>query len=286
MPALKMNHLPLTGFGLGFASGEVRYGSGGQLPQTRFPDPESDAFNRFSASSEFDGLRHLLPTIYLAEARETRSVVAHLQRIRGGVHWLAMKAGESEESARQMALASIFHDIGMAWIEPLSEPAHWFNSDFSKCEKLNGHCVMGDDFLSGLPSPIMQLAADIARDHHECWDGSGFPSARRGPDLSLAGRIVALVHFFEENTQSDPAGLRMQHEEWSVIEMIAIAAGRYFDPRLSYFITSDPDDFAAAMNPLGLGLASKSKVSDDWNLISDEDCLIDLDLLLRRMPLR
>ena len=78
----------------------------------------------------------------------------------------------------------------------------------------------------------------------------------------------------------------MQHEEWSVIEMIAIAAGRYFDPRLSYFITSDPDDFAAAMNPLGLGLASKSKVSDDWNLISDEDCLIDLDLLLRRMPLR
>lgn len=256
-----------------------------QLDRSKFSEDEVAAFEQFSASQEFDGIRHLLPMIWLAEKRETPSVVTHLQRIRGGVHWLAMAAGETEETAYEMALASIFHDIGMAWIEPLAEPAHWFVSEDSVKDRLKGHCNQAGEFLAGLPLFPMQLAAAIARDHHECWDGSGFPDARRGPELSLAGRILALVHFYEENTHVHPNGTRTQHEEWSVLEMIGIASGRYFDPRLCDCILKNPDDFSAAMAFSGMKTPAHTNALDEWNLVCDEDYLIDLDLLLKKLPL-
>lgn len=268
---------------LGGSGSKNRIAVGNRL-YPAFSSRDEDAFEQFSASSEFDGVRHLLPMIWLAENKETRSVITHLQRIREGCHWLALKAGESEDYAHLLSLASIFHDIGMAWTDTQCEPTNWFTNDQAKCDRLKLHCLMGADFLKELSVPWAVLAAEIALDHHECWDGGGYPHARPGPQLSLAGRIVALVHFFEENTHPDPRGKRMQHEDWSVIEMISIAAGRYFDPRLSSYITDDPDGFTAAMGSFGLD-GAKSSGSEEWNLISSDDCLIDLDLLLKQLPL-
>ena len=285
MQALKMPPLSPMRIGQLIHGVSNRVNLGVQLDKSKFSDDEAAAFEQFSASQEFDGIRHLLPMIWLAEKRETPSVAIHLQRIRGGVHWLAMAAGESEESAYEIALAAIFHDIGMAWIEPLSNPARWFVSDNLIKEKLKGHCAQGSEFLAGLSLFPMQLAATIARDHHECWDGNGFPNARRGPELSLAGRILALVHFYEENTHVHHNGPHTQHEEWSVIEMIDIASGHYFDPRLCDCILRNPDEFCSAMAFYGTKPSIKSNTLGDWNLICNEDYLIDLDLLLKKIPL-
>jgi putative two-component system response regulator len=92
------------------------------------------------------------------------------------------------------------------------------------------HAEIGASMLSGSPSPLVQLGEEIARTHHERWDGSGYPNGLRGEEIPLVGRIVAICDVFDALRSRRP-----YKQPWSLDEAlteIAAQRGRHFDPAL------------------------------------------------------
>ncbi|MES2075419.1 MAG: DUF3369 domain-containing protein [Pseudomonadota bacterium] len=130
----------------------------------------------------------------LGEALERRAAGEgrHVQRVGLIAALLAGAAGMSPAEAEQIRLAAPLHDCGHAGVPdavlhqpgPLSA-AQW--------KVMRGHCETGRAMLARSARPLLQLAATIAHEHHERWDGGGYPRGLAGQEISLAGRIVALA---------------------------------------------------------------------------------------------
>jgi putative two-component system response regulator len=92
------------------------------------------------------------------------------------------------------------------------------------------HAEIGASMLSGSPSPLVQLGEEIARTHHERWDGSGYPNGLVGEAIPIAGRIVAIVDVFDALRSRRP-----YKSAWTLDEALAevvAQSGRHFDPEL------------------------------------------------------
>lgn len=92
------------------------------------------------------------------------------------------------------------------------------------------HTTIGARILSGSRFPLLRLAEEIALNHHEHWDGGGYPSGRSGNDIPLSGRIVAVADVFDSLTHERP-----YKRAWSVkesLDEIRAQAERQFDPQV------------------------------------------------------
>lgn len=92
------------------------------------------------------------------------------------------------------------------------------------------HSEIGAEILSGSPSPLFAIAADIALTHHERWDGSGYPRGLAGEDIPLPGRIVALADAVDAMSHERPYKKAMPLEE--VIAEVDRCSGTHFDPAI------------------------------------------------------
>lgn len=136
----------------------------------------------------------------------------------------------------QIGRASILHDVGKVAIpeEVLLKPAA-LTPDERKV--INRHVTIGHDILREAAAlaahgeaRLFHLASDIARCHHERWDGGGYPDGLCGEAIPLAARIVAVVDVYDALTN-----LRPYKEAWSkerALDVIQAEAGRQFDPRV------------------------------------------------------
>ena len=97
-------------------------------------------------------------------------------------------------------------------------------------EIMHTHAEVGAQLLEQSQLPMIQLAAEIARTHHENWDGSGYPRGLKGEDIPLSGRITALADVF------DALGSRRCYKEaWMpdrIVELLTEQRGVKFEPRL------------------------------------------------------
>ena len=167
----------------------------------------------------------------LAGAAEWRDedTGAHVDRIGTLSHRLALAAGLSEEDAEMILHASTAHDIGKVGIPDaiLLKPG---GLTAAERRTMQGHAAIGASMLAGSSAPLLQLAEQIARTHHERWDGSGYPSGLRGEQIPLAGRICAVVDVFDALVSRRP-----YKRAWTLDEAIAelrAQRGRDFDPVL------------------------------------------------------
>lgn len=95
---------------------------------------------------------------------------------------------------------------------------------------MRSHAQSGFDLLIGSSSEMLQLGAEIARTHHERWDGSGYPRGLKGDQIPFAGRIVALADVFDALMSK-----RVYKEAFSFDKTVSIikeGSGRFFDPQL------------------------------------------------------
>jgi putative two-component system response regulator len=101
------------------------------------------------------------------------------------------------------------------------------------------HTTVGADLLSGSGSRLVRLAEEIARTHHERWDGSGYPQGLAGEEIPIAGRICAICDVFDALVSARP-----YKRAWPVERALAeirAQAGRHFDPRLvERFLALEP----------------------------------------------
>jgi len=169
--------------------------------------------------------------ITLGDVVESRSreTANHTRRVGLMSRELALLIGMDETEAELLRLASPMHDIGKIAIPDriLNKPGKLTDEERVLMQT---HAVIGYEILKGSKRPIMQAAAVIARDHHERWDGQGYPNKTAGEDIHLYGRITALVDVFDAL-----AGDRVYRKAMPLDKILTIieeGRGTHFEPRL------------------------------------------------------
>ena len=178
----------------------------------------------------------------LGEAVEKRSLEtgAHVKRVALIAELLALEYGLSEEDAALAKLTAPLHDVGKIGIPDniLGKPG---KLTLDEWDIMKTHSEIGYTILSQSNKPILNKAAIIAYQHHENWDGTGYPQGLKGMEISIFARITALADVF------DALGSRRCYKEpfseASIIETITSLSGTKFEPRLADIITSNQECF-------------------------------------------
>ncbi len=164
-----------------------------------------------------------------AELRDD-STGEHSYRVGKLAALLAAEFGCDEQTCFMIDLAARLHDIGKIGIPDgiLLKPDRLTDAER---QIMQTHTTVGAELLAQSNIPHMQMAEEIARFHHEWWDGSGYPFGIGGSAIPMAPRITALADVFDALTHKRP-----YKEPWPVaraLEEIAYLKGHQFDPQLT-----------------------------------------------------
>jgi putative two-component system response regulator len=151
----------------------------------------------------------------------------HVHRIQRLTRKICIGLKMSSEESEQISFFSIMHDVGKIHIpdriskkpEPLTDK-EW---DFMRTHSIAGEKILGN-------KPFYQTAREIARSHHERWDGNGYPDGLKGKSIPLAARIVTVADVFDALTHKRP-----YKPAWTVeaaIEEMKTLSGKVFDPKI------------------------------------------------------
>ncbi|WP_419146780.1 response regulator [Pseudoalteromonas 'SMAR'] len=167
----------------------------------------------------------------LAQAAEYKDneTGQHIARMSRYCYVLAKAYGLSQEYAEDLMLAAPMHDIGKVGIADsiLLKPGRL---DAQEYEIMKQHAELGANILAGSESKLVRLAYLMAMEHHEKYDGSGYPKGLQGEEISIEGRICALADVFDALTSKRP-----YKEAWPIEEAMAFIqsqSGLHFDPKL------------------------------------------------------
>lgn len=108
---------------------------------------------------------------------------------------------------------------------------------------MSTHAQIGFDMLKKSDNPILQLGATIAHQHHEKWDGNGYPQGLSGENIDIAGRITALADVFDALGSK-----RCYKEAWpddEVLSLLKSEKGKHFEPKLIDLLLDNIDEFTA-----------------------------------------
>lgn len=175
----------------------------------------------------------------IGESR-SRETCNHVKRVASYSKLLALLTGLTEEEAELIRLASPMHDIGKVAITDaiLNKPARLTAQEF---DTMKEHTIFGYEMFKGYNQPIFRAAAIIAHEHHEKYDGSGYPRGLKGEDIHIYGRITALADVFDA-LGSD----RVYKKAWKlekILDLIKYETGKHFDPKLVDLFIENLDQF-------------------------------------------
>jgi len=164
----------------------------------------------------------------------------HVKRVAQYSKLLALYYGLSEEEAELLKQASPMHDIGKVAIPDaiLNKPGRF---DEEERRVMDTHAKLGYEMLKNSHRPLLQLAATVAYEHHEKWDGSGYPRKLQGEDIHIAGRITAVADVFDA-LGSD----RVYKKAWDderIFNLFKEERGKHFDPKLIDIFFDNLDEF-------------------------------------------
>jgi len=162
---------------------------------------------------------------------ETRSKETgnHVIRVAEYSKLFALFCGVDEKKAEMIKQASPMHDIGKVGIPDaiLNKPGRLTVDEFVI---MKTHAELGYSMLKHSKRPILVLAATMAYEHHEKWDGSGYPRGLSGKEISLYGRITAIADVFDALGSE-----RCYKKAWDDDDIWAFfkrERGKHFDPEL------------------------------------------------------
>jgi putative two-component system response regulator len=147
--------------------------------------------------------------------------MAHYSRL------IAKHLGLPEADQDLILQAAPMHDIGKVGITDniLLKPGRLTGPEF---EIMKQHAEFGYELLHGSTSKVLQAGAEIARGHHEKFDGSGYPQGKKGEEIPLFSRIVAVADVFDALTSERPYKKAWTLEQ--AVDFLNTGAGTHFDP--------------------------------------------------------
>ncbi len=164
----------------------------------------------------------------------------HVKRVAEYSKILAFHYGLDKKECEILKQASPMHDIGKVAIPDaiLNKP-----SKFNEEERtlMNTHAKLGYDILSGSPRKLLKAAAILAYEHHEKWDGTGYPRGLKGEEIHIYGRITALADVFD-SLGSDRCYKKAWDDE-KIFKLFKEERGKHFDPKLVDIFFEHLDEF-------------------------------------------
>lgn len=153
----------------------------------------------------------------------------HAQRVGDLAAAIAGALGLSESSVTMMRAAAPLHDVGKVGISRriLLKPGKLTPPEWMHIMQ---HVDIGGQILASAHSPVLRLAGEIARTHHERWDGSGYTAGLTGEEIPVSARIVAVADVWDTLTHDRP--YRRAWELDRALAEIRNQAGSHFDPRV------------------------------------------------------
>jgi putative two-component system response regulator len=173
------------------------------------------------------------------EMLERLAVTADLREEASGEHGyrvgklaslLAGEIGLDREICATIDIAARLHDIGKIGIP---DRILLNSQELKDAERhfMSAHTLIGSEMLGKSNIPQLRMAEEIARCHHEWWNGTGYPAKKSGKRIPISARIVALADVFDALTHGRP-----YEQPWPVeraIEQIRSLRGEQFDPELT-----------------------------------------------------
>lgn len=167
----------------------------------------------------------------MGQIGETRSAETgnHVKRVANYSKELGRLYGLSNEEVELLFIVSPMHDIGKVGI-----PDNILNKqgklDDDEFKIMKTHAAIGSNVLSGSQSPVLSAAKIVAHEHHEKWNGSGYPKGKSGTDIHVFGRITALADVFDA-LGSDRCYKKAWDED-RIFQLFREERGKHFEPKL------------------------------------------------------
>jgi len=183
----------------------------------------------------------------MGQIGETRSLETgnHVRRVAHYSKLLAKLYGLNRETCELLFTVSPMHDIGKIGIPDsiLKKPGKLTESEF---EIMKTHTTLGYDMLKHSTRDIIQAAAIIAYEHHEKWDGTGYPNKLYQDEINIFARITAIVDVFDALGSN-----RVYKKAWEIdkiLNFIQDEKGKMFDPQLTDLFLNNIDQFIKIKN--------------------------------------
>ncbi len=187
-------------------------------------------------------LMHTLGGIAEGHSKETQM---HVKRVSEFTYLLATLHGLDEKEAMMLKNASSLHDIGKLGIRDkiLMKASSLTNAEYREIKK---HTTIGAQMLNHSDLPLLKSATIVCMQHHENYDGSGYPNSLKGEDIHIYGRIVAIADVFDALSFK-----RCYKDGWTQEEVLAHIkkmSGKSFDPKLVDLFFNNIDKFLQIYN--------------------------------------
>jgi HD-GYP domain-containing protein (c-di-GMP phosphodiesterase class II) len=180
----------------------------------------------------------------LGEVIETRSheTANHVRRVAAYSGLLGRKLGLKQEEIALLETMSPMHDVGKIGIPEaiLNKPGKLTPDEH---DMIKHHTVIGHKILHSSERKLIAGARDIALQHHERWDGSGYPCGLKGVEISMLARITALADVYDALSTE-----RVYKKAWpteQVLQYIREQSGSMFDPKLVDLLFANLDEIEA-----------------------------------------
>lgn len=160
--------------------------------------------------------------------RHDRFTRGHSERVRAYTDLVAAELGLPKRDRERLRWASLLHDIGKLEVPPrlLNKPAKLDDDEWAR---MRSHPEHGARIAEPLRSWLGEWVGAVGQ-HHERYDGNGYPNRLAGAEISLAGRVVAVADAYETMTARRPYKRPISHE--AAREELLAQAGGHFDPRV------------------------------------------------------
>ena len=164
----------------------------------------------------------------------------HVLRMSRFAAAVATRMGLDEDEVEQLLQAAPMHDVGKIGIPDrvLMKPGRLTPDEW---QLMRRHCKFGQQILADSKAPVIQLAEIIALNHHEKWDGGGYPRGLAGTDIPLPARIVAAADVFDALMSARPYKVAFDLDR--SLSIMREGRGTHFDPEVL-------DAFMAALDEI------------------------------------
>jgi HD-GYP domain-containing protein (c-di-GMP phosphodiesterase class II) len=174
----------------------------------------------------------------LGDVIETRSheTASHVRRVAEISYHLGKRYGLTEEMLEILITVSPMHDVGKIGISEkiLHKPGKLTKEEF---DIMKFHTNIGYEILKSPSKEILKYAAHVALEHHERWDGNGYPDQKKEEEIHIFARITAVADVYDA-LRSD----RVYKKAWSIadtVDYIKNEKGKFFEPKIAELLIED-----------------------------------------------